>query len=114
MNMQAWIIAIGAGWLVGFLALKGAGKATIPLKIMIFVMAVGAVVLGEILSWAFYVTKEGGPFAPIEAARTYFDNLGRNIGDFIFALAGGLIGAFIAAKMASKPQLAPDIEVSQS
>jgi hypothetical protein len=113
-HLQAWIVAIGAGWLIGYLVLKGAGKTTLAVQSMIFLLTITVVLLGEVLDVTFLIMQEGGPFAPVVAARLYFQNLDQVGGNFLFALIGGVIGAYGACRMAAKPNFIPEIEVADS
>ncbi len=113
LKRQVWIVAIGAGALIGVATLRGAGKGTPLLKLLIFALTLGSVVLGEVLSVAFLLVREtDAPFDLIAAAHIYFDNLRGFMDDFLFAVGGGLIGGFWAMRFASKPHLQPSIEVA--
>jgi hypothetical protein len=112
MHVQAWMIAIAAGWGIGFATLKGAGKGSPLLKVLIFVLTIGSVLLGEIFSFAFTLNQMGQGFDLLLAANLYIETIDEGIGSLLFALVGGLVGAFGAAQMADTPDYAPQVEVA--
>jgi hypothetical protein len=110
-GFQAWFIAIGGGLLIAFLAVRAAGRVTVALQAGIFVLTVLAVLFGEILGVALYISREFGVFDLIGSIEIYLvDVVGEAPGDVLFALGGGLVGAWFGIRSARKPTFERDIE----
>lgn len=92
-EIQAWVIGIGIGYLVGLAAIRGAGKMSNQLRVAAIVLTVAAVVAGELLGTALLFNKELGFFDMPFAVEVYFDNIG---GDFAFALGAAAFGVWAA------------------
>jgi len=98
-EIQAWLIGIGIGYLIGIAAIRGAGKVTNQLRVAVIALTIGAVIVGELLGTALLINKELGFFDFPFAVELYFDNLG---GDFAFALGAAAVGCWAALSATRK------------
>lgn len=112
MDFQAWIVAIGAGLLIGWLTLLGVGKTTGVVRGLIAVMTIGAVILGEITAVTLILLQEFELFDPKLAAEVYVEVVKEDPGNSLFALGGALVGGWYGARLGKKPQIKPDIELA--
>jgi hypothetical protein len=101
-EIQSWLLALGIGWLIGTAALRGAGAFTSNLKVTVGALAVASVLFGEILGVALLFNKDFGFFDLAFAAEIYFENLDSMMGDFLFAVGGGALGAWTAINQGKK------------
>ncbi len=114
LRLQAWIVAIGIGYGISWLARRVGGRVDGLTRAAAFVLTLACTILGEILSVAFYLQREGHGFDPLLAAGLYLEALGAGTGgiwgSLLFALGGGALGAWYALKNAAPPVLIPQIE----
>ncbi|MBI3270916.1 MAG: hypothetical protein HYZ53_18080 [Planctomycetes bacterium] len=113
-NTMFWLVAIGIGVLVGFGTAKAAGKGGLPVQALGACFTLLSVLLGQVLILAWHVHANAlrggeavnwGKFA-IELPRLLVAT-GK---DTLFALGGGLFGAFSAAGRAAKQEAKPRVE----
>ena len=109
LEFQSWLLAIGAGYLIAMLTVRGAGKITGGVRAMIGALTVGTALRGLILIIAFSIYRFAGVFEPVEAARIFFRDFEAFRGDALFGIGGGLLGAFFAARSARRPDFNPEI-----
>ena len=112
MDFQAWIVAIGAGLLIGWLTLLGVGKTNGVVQGLIAVMTIGAVILGEITAVTLILLQEFDLFDPALAAELYVEIVKEDPGSSIFGLGGALVGGWYGSRLGKKPQIKPDIEIA--
>lgn len=108
---QIWAIAIGGGLLISFLAVKVGRRAVLPLQVGIFAFTLFGVLFGEILGLALAIQRVFGEFDLGLAFEAYTEFMSEEPTDVLFALGGGLIGAFFGIKAASKPTFDRSVEV---
>jgi len=101
-EFQSWLVAIGAGLLIGRAVAYGAVTVNRAIQGIIVVLTLGAILLGEILGMAFGLNIEFGQFDIPFAYTLYTDNLDVVRGQLLFALGGGLFGAFLGAQKAGQ------------
>ena len=112
LDFQAWIVAIGAGLLIGWLTLLGVGKTNRAVQSLIAVMTIAAVILGEITAVTLFLLKELDVFDPKLAVDIYGEIAREDTGSVLFPLAGALIGGWYGARLGKKPQIKPEIEIA--
>jgi hypothetical protein len=109
-----WLVAIGIGLLVGFGVTKAAGKGGAIVRVLCIVFSLFSVLLGQLIFIGYYLraqaaqenaTVDWGKF--ILAAPELLIETGS---DTLFALGGGLLGAYYAARMAGKPKIDVSVE----
>lgn len=115
-NRMFWIVGIGAGLLIGWGTTKAAGRGGLAPQAVGGIFTVISVLLGQILFVAYhsqqYARARGGSVnwdMFVSRLPTILWDLG---GDTLFALGGGLIGAYYAARFAAKPRLEVTIQKS--
>ena len=111
-DRSSWVVGIAGGMGIGWLMVKGAGKTNRGIQVTIVVLSIAAVVVGEVFAAVFVINKEFGVFDVGLAFDLYFANLDELGGQMFFAVAGGAIGGYYGAKLASKPAIVPVIEMA--
>jgi hypothetical protein len=109
---EFWLVAIGAGFLISYLAIRGAGKTNLGLQVMVGAFTVVSVFLGQFLSVAWVMNQEFVGLTVGNVANVYQSVMAEDIGLLLFGLGGGLVGAWYGVRFASKPQLMPEIELA--
>ena len=113
-NRVFWAIAIGSGLLIGWGTSKAAGKCGPATQTLVALFTVLSVLLGEVLVLAYhfdsYAKTHGGTVNWAAFAAAVPRLLWRTGGDTAFALGGGLIGAYYAARRAGRPSLDVKVE----
>jgi hypothetical protein len=106
-NSMYWVLAILSGVMVGWAAVKGAGKAGVVVQAIAGVVTVASVLAGLLLFIAYAVDKKFAAdgntvnwVAFVKETPHLLVAAGR---DTIFSLVGGLIGAFYAIRKARPP-----------
>jgi hypothetical protein len=110
-NYQFWLVAIGGGVLVAWLAVRAGRRVVLPLQVGIFALTIAGVLLGEILGLALWVHREFGVFDLAFAIEDYVVYFGEDPGGAMFALGGGLVGAYFGIRSARKPSFERQIDV---
>ncbi|MTV26532.1 hypothetical protein FTX61_14080 [Nitriliruptoraceae bacterium ZYF776] len=110
-NARAWFVAILGGLLISFVTIKVGRRTVLPLQVGVFVLALAAVALGEVLGLALEGNRYGAGFDVSRAFDLYMRFLGDNLSGVLFALGGGVVGAVIGLQAASKPTFDRAIEV---
>lgn len=113
-NRMYWAIAIGSGLLIGYGTTWVAGKGGPVTQVLVAIFTVISVLLGEILFVAYQYyqyTKERAVEVDWQLFIAQVPNILWEMGgDTIFALGGGLIGAYYAVRSAGKPDLEVKVE----
>lgn len=109
---EFWLVAIGAGFLISYLAIRGAGKTNLGLQVIVGAFTVASVFLGQFLTVAWVMNQEFVGLTVGSIANVYRSVLAEDIGLLLFGLGGGLVGAWYGVRFASKPQLMPEIELA--
>jgi len=109
-----WLVAIGVGLAIGWATTKAAGKAGRVVQVLGALATVISVLLGELFLVGYHVQQQarrGGQAvdwpAFFASAPTILWQLG---GETLFALGGGLIGAWYAARLAARPKIEVRVE----
>ena len=109
-----WLVAVGVGLAIGWTTTKAAGKGGRAVQILGALATVVSMLLGELFLVAYHVQQQarrGGQqvdWAAFAAdAPTILWNLGA---EALFALGGGLIGAWYAARLAGRPKIEVRVE----
>ena len=109
-----WLVAVGGGLLVGWGTTRAAGRGGTLVQAVGGVFTVLGVLLGEILVLAYRIKEYAvarrltiGWMEFVEAVPRLLWASGT---DTLFALGGGLIGAYYAARKAAKPKLEVKVE----
>lgn len=108
-NRSFWLVAIGGGLVIGYLVIFGARKVNPWIQALIVVLTLGSILVGEILVAAFVINDTFGVFDLSLAVEIYFDNVD---GSSLFAFGGGVIGAFLGARLARRPQISAEVEIA--
>ena len=108
---QLWLVAIGGGLLVAWLAVYVGRRVVLPLQVGIFVLTLLGVLLGEVLGLALMIQREFGFFSLAVAIEEYAAYVEFDPGGALFALGGGLIGAYFGIRKARKPSFDRQIDV---
>jgi hypothetical protein len=113
-NRVFWLVAIGVGLAIGWVTTRAAGKAGRTVQVLGAVATVASVLLGELFLVAYHVQQQarrGGQRVDWAAfagdAPTILWQLGS---ETLFALGGGLIGAWYAARLAARPKIEVRVE----
>jgi len=110
-HTMVWALAIVTGLMVGFAAVKGAGKGGRPVQAIAAVVTVVSVLAGLLAFMAWQInnqaTAQGGTVNWARFVAMSPQLLIAAGGDTIFSLGGGLLGAWTAIKRASPPEFAP-------
>ncbi|HEY6909160.1 MAG TPA: hypothetical protein VI356_07310 [Myxococcales bacterium] len=109
-NKMYWVLAILTGVMVGWAAVKGAGKAGVVVQAMAGMVTLASVLAGLVVFIGWIVNQR------VEAAGNHVDwtlfvrrtpqLLWDSGTDTLFSLAGGLLGAFYAIRKAAPPSFA--------
>jgi hypothetical protein len=108
-----WLVAIGVGLAIGWATTKAAGKAGRVVQVLGALATVISVLLGELFLVGYHVQQQarrrrpGGGLAPSSPPLPHPLQLG---GETLFALGGGLIGAWYAARLAARPTIEVRVE----
>jgi hypothetical protein len=113
-NQMFWVIAIGSGLLIGWGATRAAGKGGRPVQLVAALFTVLSVLLGQVLFIAWQVNQ----YLQSHGMDTDWSKFVANVPgllwetgeDTLFALGGGLLGAYFAIGRASKPMPETSIE----
>ena len=111
-DREFWLVAIGAGLLISYATVWGARKTNLGLQLMIAALTIASVFLGQLLTVWWVLNDEFVSISNQQVLDVYVTVLSEDIGTLLFALGGGLIGAWYGARMAGKPQIAPDVELA--
>lgn len=115
-NRMFWVVAIGAGALIGWGTTKAAGRGGRAVQVVAVAFTLGAVLLGQVflLGWHFQqYAQQRGLTVNWERFAAHVPQLLWNTGfDTLFALGGGLFGALYAARQAAKPRIELDVRRS--
>ena len=111
-----WLVAIGIGLAIGWSVSRVAGKGGPVTQTIVVAFTVASVLLGELLVVAYYVNQRAARVgrqvdwvAFLGSAPQILWSLGT---DTLFALGGGLIGAWYAARLAARPRI--EVRVDRS
>lgn len=109
-----WLVAIGVGLAIGWTTTRAAGKAGRAVQVLGGIATVISVLLGELFLVAYHLQQQarrGGHqvdwVAFFSAAPSILWQLG---GETLFALGGGLIGAWYAARLSARPKIEVRVE----
>ena len=109
-----WLVAVGVGLAIGWTTTKAAGKGGRAVQILGALATVVSMLLGELFLVAYHVQQQarrGGQQVDWVAfaadAPTILWDLGA---EALFALGGGLIGAWYAARLAARPKIEVRVE----
>jgi hypothetical protein len=113
-NRMFWAIAVGSGLVIGWGTTRAAGKGGLPVQLTGALFTVLAVLLGEVFFIAWLVNE----YAQSRGANIDWNDFAARVpgllwdsgADTLFALGGGLLGAWYAIGKASKPNLAVSVE----
>lgn len=111
-DREFWLVAIGAGLLIGYVTLLAVGKTNLGIQVLIGVLTVASVFLGQILTVAWVLNDQFVGVDTGSVLSIYGSLLSDEPGTALFALGGGLFGAWYGAKLARKPQIEPEIEIA--
>jgi hypothetical protein len=109
-----WAVAIGSGILIGWGTTKAAGKGGPATQSLVALFTVASVLLGQLFTLAYHVDRiakaRGGAVIWTAFAAAIPRLLWNMGGDTLFALGGGLLGAYYAARRAGRPSLDVKVE----
>lgn len=113
-NRMFWALAIGIGVVIGWGTTRAAGKGGLPVQVTGALFTVVAVLLGQIFFIAWLVNEHaqsrGINIDWSGFAAAVPEILWESGGNTLFALGGGLLGAWYAIGKASKPKLDVSVE----
>lgn len=118
-NRMFWMLAVGIGVGIGWVTVKAAGKGGRPVQAVVVLASLCSVFLGQFLFIAYLIDQEiaqsGQEAAWPEILQVVPQVLfgAESLGDLVFALVGGIFGAFTAASMAARPKLGVQVQPSQ-
>jgi len=109
-----WLLAIGIGAVIGFVTAKAAGKGGRFVQVVSVLATMVSVLLGNVLLYGYQVnqaaTEEGG-HVDWFAFATYIPQILVESGsDTLFALGGGLFGAYYAARVTGRQRFDVNVE----
>lgn len=115
-NTMYWLVAIGIGAAIGWSTTRAAGRGGLPVQAVTVSATVASVLIGQCCFVGAminqYALQQGADPALLDVALAVpgvmFDS--ESIGDLLFALGGGLIGAISAAARAARPKLNVSVE----
>jgi len=117
-NRMFWAVAIGSGALIGYCTTRVVGRGGIAVQGVTGVFTVISVLLGQALFLAWQVHKHAqarGLKVDWKVFTAYIPSLlWADTGSTLFALGGGLLGAYYAVKRAAKPKLEVRVETTES
>ena len=113
-DWSGWIIAIGAGVLIGFLTILGAGKPTRGVQLMIGVLTIAAVILGDLSVVALIVQEDTGVFDFAAATDLYSVVLREDTGFAFFTLGAALVGAWFGSRAGKPVDVEAAVELAPS
>ncbi len=103
-----WALAIGIGLMIGYGTTKAAGKGGVQLQVLIFVLTVVSVLMGLVFYSGYslwqHASASGRVVDWFEFIKLIPAILIEGKEDTLFSLAGGLIGAYYASRIARKPK----------
>jgi len=109
-----WIVAIGVGLLIGFGVTKTARKRSAVTQTLCIAFTLLSVLFGQLMWIGYHVVQQAGEEGVsvhwgkfLLAAPAILIDTGS---DTVFALGGGLMGAFYAARMAGRPKMDVRVE----
>lgn len=108
-----WLLAIGIGVVIGWATTKAAGKGDLSIQVVSGFFTVLSVVGGMTVLYvlaALGQAMENNSFNASLFQEIFFGSLKESIGDIVFATAGGLIGAAVAAQRAGRPSFDISVE----
>ena len=111
-DFSGWIVAIGAGLLIGFLALRGAEKTSRGIQILIAGLALLTVFLGDLIGITIVINREFGVFDPAGALDIYGQILQEDTGLLVFTLGAGLAGAWFGSRLGRQPDPPREVELA--
>jgi len=116
-NRLFWAVAVGSGLLIGYCTTRMVGRGGIVVQCVTGLFTVISVLLGQALFLAWEVHKHAqtrGVRINWKAFVGYVPSLlWADAGATLFALAGGLVGAYYAVKKAAKPKMEVRVETTQ-
>ncbi|MDX1468017.1 MAG: hypothetical protein R3258_01640 [Acidimicrobiia bacterium] len=112
LDWSGWIIAIGAGLLIGFFTVLGAGKPTRGVQVIIAVMTIVAVVLGDLSVVALVVQEDTGVFDLAISADVYSAVLREDLGFAFFTLGAALVGAWFGSRTGKPVDVETEVELA--
>jgi hypothetical protein len=108
-----WALGIGIGVLVGFGTAKAAGKIGLPVQVIGALFTILSVLLGQVFFAAYqfheYAKEQSQTVDWRQFALATPQALVSMGGDTLFALGGGLLGAYYVLRAIRKPQLVPTV-----
>ena len=117
-NRMFWAVAIASGALIGYCTTRAVGRGGIAVQGVTGLFTVMSVLLGQALFLAWQVhkhTQTRGLKVDWKAFAGYVPSLlWADMGSTLFALGGGLLGAYYAVKKAAKPKLEVRVETTES
>jgi len=117
-NRMFWAVAIGSGALIGYCTSRVVGRGGIAVQGVTGVFTVISVLLGQALFLAWQVHQHAqarGLKVDWKVFTAYIPSLlWADTGSTLFALGGGLLGAYYAVKRAAKPKLEVRVETTES
>ena len=117
-NRMFWGVAIASGALIGYCTTRAVGRGGVGVQCVTGLFTVISVVLGQALFLAWQVHKHAQTrglkvdwkvFAGYVPSLLWVDS-----GSTLFALGGGLLGAYYAVRKAAKPKLEVKVETTES
>ena len=111
-DFSGWIVAIGAGLLIGFLVLRGAAKTSRGIQILIAGLALLTVFLGDLIGITIVISREFGVFDPAGVLDIYGQILQEDTGALMFTLGAGLAGAWFGSRLGRQPDLPTQVELA--
>jgi hypothetical protein len=113
-NRIFWALAIGIGVVIGWGTTRAAGKGGLPVQVTGALFTIVSVLLGQIFFMAWlvnqYAESHGTHVDWNEFATEVPELLWESGASTLFALAGGLLGAWYAIGKAGKPKLDVSVE----
>ena len=113
-NRVFWLVAVGIGLAIGWTTTRAAGKGGRVVQILGAGATVVSVLMGELFLVAYHVQQQarrGGQQVDWAAFAADIPNIFWLLGtQTLFALGGGLIGAWYAARLAARPTMDVRVE----
>jgi len=117
-NRMFWAVAIGSGALIGYCTTRVVGRGGIAVQGVTGLFTIVSVLVGQALFLAWQVHKHAqarGLVVDWKVFTKYVPSLlWADTGSTLFALGGGLLGAYYAVKKAAKPKLEVRVETTDT
>ncbi len=112
LDWSGWIVAVGAGLLIGFLTVLGAGKPNRGVQAIIVALTIGAVALGDLFVVALVVREETALLDIGTVFDVYTTVISADTGFALFTLGAALVGAWFGSRVGRPVDVEATVEMA--